>query len=51
MKLSEIIAELQKLKTTYGDIETEILSDEGDNVDINIHIEILGGRTVLSFYY
>lgn len=51
MKLSEIIAELQKLKTAYGNVEIEMLSDEGDNVDINIYIETDGERNILSFYY
>jgi hypothetical protein len=51
MKLSEIIAKLQELKATYGDVKIEMLSDEGNDVDINIYIEADGERNILSFYH
>ena len=50
MKFSEIITKLQELKALYGDIEIEMLTDEGETVDIDIHMENIGNLLFLSFY-
>ena len=50
MTITEIIARLEELRAERGDVEVEILTDEGDAVDIDIHTEQMGDATILCFY-
>ena len=50
MTITEIIARLEEIRATQGDIEVEAITDEGDEVEFDIHIERLGKTHILSLY-
>jgi hypothetical protein len=51
MTIKEIIAKLEVLQEEYGNVEVEVLTDEGDAVEVNIHIEENNNTKILCLYY